>query len=208
MRHVLLNLELEEDYSRIWVRQTWYVSGRVFLDGPLIFGVPRSRRLFHFGYLYLFLLVHYIQCKQALCSITGAIKKPLRVDHVIAVVIRPSVARVLIEFDVSKPSIPRIWIGTYKSGFWQEVIFEQFPAYCTTCKHFGHLDGECFIANPALWKTQQPNHEIQTTTDSDPTPIKERENPSAISPLSVETRGPQNDVAVRDPTILYGNAAR
>lgn len=27
-RHILIKLLLEEDYSRIWVRQTWYVNGR------------------------------------------------------------------------------------------------------------------------------------------------------------------------------------
>lgn len=64
----------------------------------------------------------------------------------------------------------------------------------------------CFIANPTLRKTQWPSHEIQTTTDSDLTPMKEQENPSAISPPPVETQGPRNDVTVRDPTILDGNA--
>lgn len=155
-----------------------------------------------------FLPVHYIRCEQALCSIASAIGKPLRVYHATAAVIRPSIARVLIEFDVSKPLIPWTWIGSGKSGFWQEVIIKQFPTYCTTCKHLGHLVGECFVANPTLRKTQRPSHEIQTTTDSDLTPMKERENPNAISPPPVKTRGPQNDVFVRDPTILDGDANR
>ena len=38
--------------------------------------------------------------------------------------------------------------------------------------------------------------------------MKERENPSVISPPSVETRGALNDVAMRDPTILDGDADR
>lgn len=27
-KHVLIKLELEEDYSRIWIWQTWYVNGK------------------------------------------------------------------------------------------------------------------------------------------------------------------------------------
>lgn len=41
-----------------------------------------------------YLPVHFIHCKSALYSIIVIIRKPLRVD-------RPSVARVLIEYDVS-----------------------------------------------------------------------------------------------------------
>ncbi|KAL9429811.1 hypothetical protein AB3S75_025242 [Citrus x aurantiifolia] len=46
--------------------------------------------------------------KSALCSIASAIGTPLRVDHATASVNRPSVARVLVEYDVSKPLLPRI----------------------------------------------------------------------------------------------------
>ncbi|KAH9684252.1 protein WVD2-like 3 [Citrus sinensis] len=76
-----------------------------------------------------YLPVHFIHCKSALCSIASAIGNPLRVDHATASVNRPSVARVLVEYDVSKPLLPRIWIGEGESGFWQDVVFERVPAY-------------------------------------------------------------------------------
>lgn len=209
-RHVLLKLELDEDFSQIWVRQTWYISGRTMriFKWTANFWCSEESPIVPVWISLLFFIVHYIRCKQALCSIAGAISKPLRVDHAIVVVINPSIARVLIEFDVSKPPIPRIWIGAGKPNFWKEVIFERLLAYCTTCKHIGHSDRECFVANPPLRKTQRPSHEIQTTTNNDPTPMRERENPSIISPPSVKTRGAQNDVAMRDPTILDGDADR
>lgn len=101
-----------------------------------------------------YLPVHFIHCKYALCSIASAIDIPLRVDHATTSVNRPSVARVLVEYDVSKPLLPRIWIGEGDSGFWQDVVFERVPAYCNSCKHLGHSVESCYIANPELRKAQ------------------------------------------------------
>ncbi|KAH9750076.1 hypothetical protein KPL70_005587 [Citrus sinensis] len=156
-RHILIKLSLEEDYSRIWVRQTWYVNGRgmrIFkwskdfrceTESPIVpvwVSLPR-------------LPVHFIHCKAALHSIAAAIGTPLRVDHATATVNRPSVARILIEYDISQPLLPRIWIGEGDSGFWQDVVFEKVPAYCSSCRHLGHSFDSCFIANPGLRKAPQ-----------------------------------------------------
>ena len=64
-----------------------------------------------------YLHVYFIHCKYALFSITTAIGTPLRVDHATVSVNRPSVARVLIEYDVSRPFLPHIWIGEGDTGF-------------------------------------------------------------------------------------------
>ena len=58
--------------------------------------------------------MHY---KEALFSITSAIGKPLRIDQATASLARPSVARVLVEYDVTQPPLPRIQIGVGDSGF-------------------------------------------------------------------------------------------
>ena len=47
-------------------------------------------------------------CKEALFSIASANGKPLRIDQPIASLARPSVARVLVEYDVTQPPLPRI----------------------------------------------------------------------------------------------------
>lgn len=50
-----------------------------------------------------YLPIHFIHCKEALYSIAVIIGKPLRVDHVdhaTASVNRPSIARVLVEYEV------------------------------------------------------------------------------------------------------------
>lgn len=48
-----------------------------------------------------YLHVHFIHCKAALFYIAAAMGTPLRVDHATTSVNRPSVARVLFEYDVS-----------------------------------------------------------------------------------------------------------
>ncbi|KAL9420883.1 hypothetical protein AB3S75_038453 [Citrus x aurantiifolia] len=155
-RHVLIKLALEEDYSRIWVRQSWFINGRgmrVF-KWSTDFRCSAESPIVPVWVSLPYLPVHFIHCKSALCSIASAIGTPLRVDHATASVNRPSVARVLVEYDVSKPLLPRIWIGEGESGFWQTVVFERVPAYCESCKHLGHSVDSCYIANPELRKTQ------------------------------------------------------
>lgn len=57
-RHVLIKLQLEEDYAHIWVRQTYYVSGRFILIFKCLnlLGPLSSLLLFLFGCLYFFYL--------------------------------------------------------------------------------------------------------------------------------------------------------
>ncbi|KAJ4717678.1 DUF4283 domain-containing protein [Melia azedarach] len=74
--------------------------------------------------------VHIMYCRDALFSVAAAIGKPLRVDHATASLNRPSVARVLVEYDISQPLLPRLWIGEGDDGFWQDIIFERVPPYC------------------------------------------------------------------------------
>ncbi|KAL9448768.1 hypothetical protein AB3S75_016132 [Citrus x aurantiifolia] len=108
--------------------------------------------------------VHFLFCKAALYSIAAAIGTPLRVDNATASGTRPSVARILVEYDISQPLLPRIWIGEGDSGFWQDVLFEKVPAYCSACRHLGHSSESCFIANPGLRKAPQSTAPSQRPT--------------------------------------------
>lgn len=188
-QHVLIKLSLEEDYSRIWVQQTWYVSGwgmRIFkwstdfrcsVESPIVpvwVSLP-------------YLSIHFIHCKSTLFSIAAAIGTPLCVDHAIASVNRPSVARVLVKYDVSRPLLPRIWISEGDSDFWQDVVFERVPAYCFSCRHLGHSDASCYVANPKLRKAVQLVGQAKGTAprDKGKLPVSE---PAA---QSRETRAPQ-----------------
>ena len=125
-----------------------------------------------------FLPVHFMHCRQAIHSIAAAIGKPLRVDHATASLNRPSVARVLIEYDISQPLLPRIWIGEGESGFWQDIIFERVPQYCGACRHLGHSPDTCYITRPELRTHTQPNRTetVVVKEDKGKAPIKDVKN--------------------------------
>ncbi|KAL9662640.1 hypothetical protein QQ045_027473 [Rhodiola kirilowii] len=51
----------------------------------------------------------------------------------------PSYARAFVELDLQRPVPDEIWVslGTI-GGFWQQVLFENKPFYCSHCKLHGH----------------------------------------------------------------------
>ncbi|CAH9092490.1 unnamed protein product [Cuscuta europaea] len=56
--------------------------------------------------------------------------------------------------DVSRSLHSKIWIGNGERGFFQPVLYEKLPVYCTFCSRFGHNKSACL------------RHE--KTTDSEP----------------------------------------
>lgn len=93
-KHVLIKLELEEDYSQIWIRQTWYVNGRSLQIFKWItdFRCSEEFLIVPVWVSFPYLPFHFINCKPALFSIASAIGKPLRVENATTSVNRPSVS--------------------------------------------------------------------------------------------------------------------
>ena len=91
-----------------------------------------------------------MHCKETLFYVASAIGKPLQIDQATVSLAHPSVARVLVEYDVTQPPLPRIQIGVGDFEFWQSVIFEKIPLYYASCKHLGHTIETCYVANPGL----------------------------------------------------------
>lgn len=57
---------------------------------------------------------------------------------------RPSVARVCVELDLLTPFPQRIWIGIGSNrGFWQNVLYEDLPSYCSHYLRLGHAAKNC-----------------------------------------------------------------
>ncbi|KAI0507098.1 hypothetical protein KFK09_013216 [Dendrobium nobile] len=69
--------------------------------------------------------------------------KPLKIDTATAIGSRTSLARVLVELDVTKSYPARVWLGPESSGYVQHVALEDFPSFCSSCKKFGHFSGNC-----------------------------------------------------------------
>ncbi|PKU86801.1 hypothetical protein MA16_Dca025401 [Dendrobium catenatum] len=91
---------------------------------------------------------------QAIGSIFG---RPLQVDQATANRSRPSVARILVEMDITKECPKEIWLGSEINGYTQKVEIEIFPIFCSHCKLHGHDTSNCFILNPSLKNKTQNN---------------------------------------------------
>ncbi|KAI0495921.1 hypothetical protein KFK09_022228 [Dendrobium nobile] len=97
------------------------------------------------------LRLHFFNSKvlHALGSIFG---RPLQTDQATASKTRPSVARVLVEVDISKKHPKEVWVGSKAYGYMQKAEFERVPEFCNHCKMHGHAVTECFKLNPDLKK--------------------------------------------------------
>lgn len=63
----------------------------------------------------------------------------------------PSVAWVCMEVDLLKSMVLRVWIGNREcDGFWQPLIPEYVPLYCSHCYRQGHNQEACHVLNPDL----------------------------------------------------------
>ncbi|KAH0467727.1 hypothetical protein IEQ34_002760 [Dendrobium chrysotoxum] len=73
--------------------------------------------------------------------------RPLKIDNATYVGSRPSLVRVLVELDITKSFPTQIWLGPKEIGYIQNVQMEVFPDFYVSCKHLGHLRGECSSAS-------------------------------------------------------------
>ncbi|VFQ66455.1 unnamed protein product [Cuscuta campestris] len=74
----------------------------------------------------------------ALFSIAKLVGSPLQLDSATLNLARPSVARVCVEIDLTKPIPHAVWIYLGQSSFLQPIHYEDLPDYCTSCRVFGH----------------------------------------------------------------------
>ncbi|KAL9459047.1 hypothetical protein AB3S75_002435 [Citrus x aurantiifolia] len=213
-RHILIQLYLEEDYMRIWLRQSWFIDGRAMrvFKWSTTFHSSEESPIVPVWVSLPFLPVHYMKCKEALYSIAATIGKPLRIDHATAAVSRPTVARVLIEYDISRPLLKRLWIGEKDTGFWQYIVFEKVPRYCAACKHVGHSDDTCYIKKPELREADRVGPVRQTVVpdgegNKTKAPVKtqyvqktDNRNQSAAT-HEAATHSDQNNSTVASPVV-------
>nr|XP_027096078.1 uncharacterized protein LOC113715975 [Coffea arabica] len=69
---------------------------------------------------------------------------------------RPSIARVCVEIDLLKQLTQRVWIGNGDhEGFWQALIPENMPKYCSHCFRQGHTQDYCHVLHPDF-KSERP----------------------------------------------------
>ncbi|MQM13326.1 hypothetical protein Taro_046250 [Colocasia esculenta] len=48
-----------------------------------------------------------------------------------------------VELDLLKDRPSRVWIGMGSTGFWQKILYQRVPKYCTSCCLLGHTVSSC-----------------------------------------------------------------
>lgn len=149
--HVIIRPTQEEDYTRLFVRRTWFVQSSPMTISKWTpdFKSSQESSIVPVWVILPNLPLYFYNTKSIL-KLASLLGRPLKVDSATAQFKRPSLARVLVEGDVSKQPARRIWVGDENSGHWQQVEYEDWPNYCTYCERIGHSDQECFRKNPEL----------------------------------------------------------
>ncbi|KAL0903996.1 hypothetical protein M5K25_026064 [Dendrobium thyrsiflorum] len=151
LRNVAIQLSNDLDYSRIFSRCSYYINNcqMRLLKWTPYFDIKEESPIvpiwISFPNLRLHFFNHHVML--ALGSIFG---RPLQTDHATASRSRPSVARVLVEMDITKNHPKEIWVGSESMGYLQKVVFENVPDFSSHCKIHGHSISECFVLHPNL----------------------------------------------------------
>ncbi|KAG8366750.1 hypothetical protein BUALT_Bualt16G0000100 [Buddleja alternifolia] len=146
MKHVLINLSSDEDYTRIWMKKEWLIDGfpmKTFkwnkdfspaaelLIVPIWISLPDLPIAFYH--------------RKSLHNIACLIGTPLKIDESTADYTRPSFTRVCVEINLLDPLVHEIWLGDDDGDITQKIYYENLPLYCPACKHFGHIEKDCLI---------------------------------------------------------------
>ncbi|KAL0451242.1 UNVERIFIED_CONTAM: hypothetical protein Slati_1102300 [Sesamum latifolium] len=166
IRQVFIKFELEEDYTKLWIKSIWFVDGfpmRVFKWTPTF--NPREESPIVPVWVRLPELPIQFFDKEALFSIGHLLGTPLRMDVSTATLVRPSVARVCVEINLLEPLQSEVGLEFGTEMFIQPVLYERLPKYCGTCRHLGHGEEECYEK-----KKTKPVRPVDGQGASTPTP--------------------------------------
>ncbi|XP_071905711.1 uncharacterized protein [Coffea arabica] len=150
-KHILLRPSVEEDYTRLWCRKSWYI-GKFHMSlskWTIDFKPGAESSIAPVWVNFPGLPLPFFE-KQFLLKLGNLLGRPLKVDKATAALKRPSVARILLEVDVLNSPRSRIWIGDDQWGFWQKIEYEEYPSYCGFCSSIGHVESTCHQKHPEL----------------------------------------------------------
>ncbi|KAL0361197.1 UNVERIFIED_CONTAM: hypothetical protein Sradi_3804200 [Sesamum radiatum] len=156
VKHIIIKFSNEDDFSRVWLKQIMFLNGfpmRIFKWMPDF--NPRIESPITPVWIWLSELPVHLFHKKALFGIASLIGTPLKLDEDTTDGLRPSVAWICVEIDLTKPRPEVIWLGTEGKYISQPVQYERCPKYCLQCKHLGHGIEECREGKQDLLKTRE-----------------------------------------------------
>ncbi|XP_020598506.1 uncharacterized protein LOC110038083 [Phalaenopsis equestris] len=149
-RNLLIKLSNEEDYARVFAKQSLLIAGTPMklMKGTSGFDPSKKPPIVPIWFKLPNLPIQYYN-QNVLFNIVRTLDFPLKVDAPTYNLARPVGARILIERDITLPDVKRVWISTEDEGFcqsivvehkalWWNIVVEQRPLYCPHCRMFGH----------------------------------------------------------------------
>jgi len=141
-KHVLIKLECEEDFVRLWTKEQWYLSRY-----PMQNFRPDHECPVVPAWIYLPNLPIYIFTKAYFFSSAQLIRKPLKIDASTVNQSQLSMARFYVKINLTKDMPKRVWISIRDGDLWLDVIYENLFKYCSYCLKKGHEEGTCMFLN-------------------------------------------------------------
>ncbi|KAL0924031.1 hypothetical protein M5K25_004833 [Dendrobium thyrsiflorum] len=194
-RHISIQLSNDLDYSRIFLRRSYYIQGcqMCLLKWTLDFDVREESTIAPVWVSFPNLRLHFFNA-QATTSISC-----------------PSVARVLVELDLSKKHPTKIWLGSELNGYFEKIEFENFPIFFSHCKMHGHGVNDCFRLHPHLCKGKEAPIHVPSEPEIEmgvPVPVGRDVSVKHNKTISLNINSPLSvdEVVVRPqgiPTIPY-----
>ncbi|KAI0494570.1 hypothetical protein KFK09_024708 [Dendrobium nobile] len=142
--HILIKLSNDLDYCRVFCHRSylvfncfmkltkWSPTLDIGIESPIILIWISSPHL----------RPHFF-APRILFGLGELFGKPLKIDEATSVGSRPSNARVLVEIDITKTYTKQVWLGSEALRYVQDVVFDEFPHFCSVCKCLGHVSGKC-----------------------------------------------------------------
>ncbi|PKU86880.1 hypothetical protein MA16_Dca017308 [Dendrobium catenatum] len=142
--NVLIKLANDMDYARIFAHRSYFVFGcfmKVIKWSPVL-DLSEESLIVPVWLSFPGLRLHLFSSR-ILFGLGSVFGRPIQTDNATASGSRPSVARVLVEIDVTKSFPDSVWLGLEKLWYVQKVIFEGMPNFCLFCKALGHKKLDC-----------------------------------------------------------------
>lgn len=157
-KHMLIRLQHEVDFKRIWLRELWFIEGvpmRVFRWEPNFRPDVESAKAP--VWISLPCLPLFLFDKRCLYSIGQLIRSPLSLDASMVDLSHTSVARLCVKVDLLKKLPRRIWLECRDviPAYWQDVMYERLSSYCKHCRRLGHELNACKFAHLDLAKAPE-----------------------------------------------------
>ncbi|XVF02788.1 hypothetical protein REPUB_Repub04eG0204400 [Reevesia pubescens] len=118
---------------------------------------------------------------EVLMKMGNTIGKALMIDRNTIAALRGRYARMCIEVDLTKPLVPKIFIG----GRWQRVEYEGLGMLCFECGKFGHVRDQCYM-NKKEDNTTTTKGDTRTTAEE--SPQQQLDELSNYGPWMIATR--------------------